>query len=104
MCLLFGDAVLSVLTDSLLTGLSLIATSTKYFKRGAAKALIVPMLEIADAQGLKTYLEATPAGKPVYEKLGFREVDALEFNLDELTKDHHGVYKLCIMIREPVKQ
>lgn len=85
-------------------GLSLISTSTKYFKRGAAKALIVPMLKIADTEGVKTYLEATPAGKPIYEKLGFREVDSLEFNLDELTKDRHGVYKLCIMIRDPVKQ
>ncbi|KAK7717320.1 hypothetical protein SLS64_002810 [Diaporthe eres] len=85
-------------------GLSLISTSTKYFKRGAAKALIVTMLKIADAEGVKTYLEATPAGKPIYEKLGFREVDSLEFNLDELTKDRHGVYKLCIMIREPAKQ
>lgn len=59
------------------------------------------MLDIADAEGVKAYLEATPAGKPVYEKMGFREVDSLEFNLDELTKDHHGIYRLCIMIREP---
>lgn len=66
--------------------------------------MIVPMLEIADAEGVKTYLEATPAGKPIYEKLGFQEVEALEFNLDELTTDRHGVYKLCIMIREPIKQ
>jgi hypothetical protein len=62
------------------------------------------MLDIADAEGHRTYLEATRAGKPVYEKLGFREVDALEFNLDELTKDCHGIYRLCIMIREPVKR
>lgn len=62
------------------------------------------MLDIADAQGHRTYLEATPAGKPIYEKFGFREVDTLEFNLDELTKDHHGAYRLCIMIREPVKR
>lgn len=91
------------MTDDML-GLSLIATSTKYFKRGAAKALIIPMLDIADAQGHRTYLEATPAGKPIYEKFGFQEVDTLEFNLDELTKDYHGVYKLSIMIREPVKR
>jgi hypothetical protein len=63
------------------------------------------MLDIADREGHRTYLEATPAGKPVYEKLGFREVDSLEFNLDELTKgQQHGVYKLSIMIREPVSR
>lgn len=64
---------------------------------------MLPMLQIADAEGVRTYLEATPAGKPIYEKLGFREVDTLEFDLDELTEDRHGVYRLCIMIREPVR-
>ena len=49
----------------------------------------------------RTYLEATPTGRPVYEKWGFRVVDVLEFNLDELTPDQHGLYKVSIMIREP---
>lgn len=86
---------------TMIAGLSLICTDPKYHRRGAAKALIVPMLDLADAQGIKAYLEATPAGKPVYEKLGFREVDALEFDLGKLTKNLDGIYKLSIMIRDP---
>ncbi len=83
-------------------GLSLLCTSPKYFRRGAAKALLVPMLEIADREGLRAYLEATPAGRPVYEKLGFREVDALRFELPEATGDDHGgIAVLSVMIREP---
>ncbi|RYP33590.1 hypothetical protein DL767_004705 [Monosporascus sp. MG133] len=82
-------------------GLSVLCTSPKYFKRGAAKALLTPMLEIADAEGLRTILEATATGKPLYEKLGFREVDALKFDLSQLTKDMDGIYELTIMIREP---
>ncbi|KAI1773417.1 acyl-CoA N-acyltransferase [Hypoxylon cercidicola] len=82
-------------------GLSLLCTSTKYYRRGAAKALMLPMLAIADAHGLKTYLEATPQGKPIYEKLGFREVDELTFDLEKLTGSSDGIYKISIMVREP---
>ncbi|RYP77890.1 hypothetical protein DL770_007012 [Monosporascus sp. CRB-9-2] len=82
-------------------GLSVLCTSPKYFKRGAAKALLTPMLEIADAEGLRTILEATPTGKPLYEKLGFRKVDVLKFDVSHLTKDTDGIYEITIMIREP---
>ncbi|RYP48613.1 hypothetical protein DL768_005533 [Monosporascus sp. mg162] len=82
-------------------GLSLLCTSPKYFKRGAAKMLLTPMLEIADAEGLRTILEATPTGKPLYEKLGFRVMDVLKFDLSQLTKDTDGIYEITIMIREP---
>ncbi|KAF2964586.1 hypothetical protein GQX73_g9000 [Xylaria multiplex] len=84
-------------------GLSLLCTSPKYHRRGAAKALLAPMLAIADAAGLRTYLEATPGGRPVYEKLGFRTVEVKEFDLDALTRGKiKETYKLSIMIREPL--
>ncbi|KAI1806016.1 acyl-CoA N-acyltransferase [Daldinia bambusicola] len=83
-------------------GLSLLCTSPKYYRRGAAKALLEPMLAIADAHGLKSYLEATPNGKGVYEKMGFREVDRLTFDLKELTGEDYGdIYHITIMVREP---
>ncbi|KAJ3552330.1 hypothetical protein NPX13_g11140 [Xylaria arbuscula] len=85
-------------------GLSLLCTSPRYHRRGAAKALLAPMLAIADAAGLRCYLEATPGGRPVYEKLGFRVVEVKEFDLDALTSGKmNGCYKLSIMIREPQK-
>ncbi|KAI1502226.1 acyl-CoA N-acyltransferase [Biscogniauxia marginata] len=82
-------------------GLSLLCTAPKYHRRGAAKALMLPMLAIADATGLKTYLEATPTGKPVYEKLGFEVVDEIEIDLRKVTEKYDELYKLSIMIREP---
>ncbi|KAI0423959.1 hypothetical protein F5Y09DRAFT_354214 [Xylaria sp. FL1042] len=83
-------------------GLSLLCTSPAYYRRGAAKTLLTPMLALADAAGLRSYLEATPAGRPIYEKLGFRTVEAEEFDLDALTGgEMKGCYKLSIMIREP---
>ena len=62
------------------------------------------MLAIADAEGLQTYLEATAGGRPVYEKLGFRQVDALRFNLAQVMpgRGRDGeLVELSIMIREP---
>ncbi|KAI1814449.1 hypothetical protein GGS20DRAFT_413331 [Poronia punctata] len=83
-------------------GLSLLCTSPKYFRRGAARALLEPMLAIADREGLRTYLEATPAGYPVYEKLGFRTVEVIEFDLAAMTGGKQKrVDSLTIMIREP---
>ncbi|KAI1099185.1 hypothetical protein F4804DRAFT_92442 [Jackrogersella minutella] len=82
-------------------GLSLLCTSPKYHRRGAAWALTEPMWTLADAHGVKAYLEATPGGKPVYEKWGFREVDELTFDLEKLTDKFKETYKLSIMVREP---
>ncbi|KAK5628705.1 hypothetical protein RRF57_004420 [Xylaria bambusicola] len=86
------------------TGLSLLCTSPKYHRRGAAKALLTPMLAMADTAGLQCYLEATPGGRPVYEKLGFRTVEVKEFDIGALTSGRmKGLYELSIMIREPQK-
>ncbi|KAH6657074.1 hypothetical protein BKA67DRAFT_179069 [Truncatella angustata] len=82
-------------------GLSLICTAPKYHRRGAAKALIMPMLELADANDITAILEATAAGKPLYEKLRFREVDTMDFDLGKLTNGQTGLYQLAMMIRKP---
>ncbi|KAI0842437.1 hypothetical protein F5Y06DRAFT_127584 [Hypoxylon sp. FL0890] len=104
LCQIFFDA-LSNMSEKQnaksMLGLSLLCTSPKFFGKGAAKALMLPMLALADTYDLKTYLEATPGGKPVYEKLGFREVDELTFDLNKLTGKFDDVYKLSIMVREP---
>ncbi|KAI1136200.1 acyl-CoA N-acyltransferase [Hypoxylon sp. FL0543] len=104
LCQIFFDALSNMSEKQnakTMLGLSLLCTSPAYFGKGAAKALMFPMLNLADAHGLKTYLEATPGGKPVYEKLGFKEVDELVFDLKKLTGKFEDVYKLSIMVREP---
>ncbi|KAI1820426.1 hypothetical protein F4861DRAFT_61688 [Xylaria intraflava] len=82
--------------------LSLLCTSPKYYRRGAAKALLTPMLAIADAAGLRSYVEATPSGRPLYEKLGFRTVDVNDVDVTALTKGKiEGIISIAFMIREP---
>ncbi|KAI0857103.1 hypothetical protein F4860DRAFT_372734 [Xylaria cubensis] len=86
-------------------GLSLLCTSPKYFRRGAGKALVVPMLAIADAVGLRSYVEATAAGRPMYEKLGFRTVETKVLDAAAATDGRvKGMSTISIMIREPQPQ
>jgi hypothetical protein len=39
--------------------------------------------DIAQEHGVPAYLEATPAGLPVYKKSGFQELDKFEFDLEK---------------------
>lgn len=43
--------------------------------RGLASKLLKWGLTRADAEGVETYLSASPEGKLMYEKYGFRSVD-----------------------------
>ncbi|KAI1751386.1 hypothetical protein F4782DRAFT_195184 [Xylaria castorea] len=83
-------------------GLSLLCTTPKYFRRGAGEALVVPMLAIADAMGLRSYVEATHAGRHLYEKLGFRMVETKVLDATAATGGRvKGMSTISIMIREP---
>lgn len=62
--------------------LELIATRPEFQGKGAAGMLMRWGLEKADEEGVETYLEASPAGKPIYEHFGFQEVDRLVHNLE----------------------
>ncbi|KAH9900295.1 acyl-CoA N-acyltransferase [Xylariomycetidae sp. FL2044] len=85
-------------------GLSLLCTAPRYHRRGIGRALLEPILQAADRIGLRTYLEASPAGVPLYEKLGFGVVDVIAYDLSELTSRYEGVHHLQVMIREPGKR
>lgn len=39
--------------------------------------------EIAQKHGVPAFLEASPAGLPVYQKAGFQEVDRFVFDLEK---------------------
>ncbi|KAJ6536947.1 acyl-CoA N-acyltransferase [Mycena capillaripes] len=79
--------------------LSLICTHPKYQGQGLAAALIKPVLDIADAEGMTAYLEALPSAKAVYEHYGFKTVDTEEYDLAKSGRE--GTRVLYIMVREP---
>ncbi|KAH9221010.1 acyl-CoA N-acyltransferase [Leptodontidium sp. 2 PMI_412] len=62
--------------------LEIIATRPEYQGKGAAGKLLRWGIQKSDEEGTETYLEASPDGKPIYEHLGFREVERLVVELE----------------------
>ncbi|KAF4264246.1 hypothetical protein CNMCM8714_007639 [Aspergillus fumigatus] len=58
--------------------LEMLGTRPEYAGQGLASKLLRWGLERADEVGLETYLSASPAGRPLYEKFGFRVVEERE--------------------------
>lgn len=60
-------------------------------------------MQRADKEGLLIWLEATPAGHPVYEHFGWKTVDSVEIDLSDFGgKDKgYGIYKYFGCIRMP---
>ncbi|CAG7940273.1 unnamed protein product [Penicillium nalgiovense] len=75
--------------------LDMLGVQDSYQGRGLGSKLLKWGLTRADAEGLEVYLSASPAGKPLYEKNGFREVD---------TFSPFPGYVQVAMLRSPNKQ
>ncbi|KAK8042718.1 hypothetical protein PG994_013201 [Apiospora phragmitis] len=78
--------------------LSVLCVHSSYQGCGVSTALLKPMLDLADQQGVTAYLEALENATPVYEKLGFKKVDEIVY--DESKTGHEGVLRIDIMLRE----
>ncbi|CAM1508042.1 Fc.00g048900.m01.CDS01 [Cosmosporella sp. VM-42] len=63
--------------------LELIAVRKEWMGKGAASSLMRWGVNLADAEGLPCFLEATPNARPVYEKYGFRVVSEDELESSE---------------------
>ncbi|KAK7537969.1 acyl-CoA N-acyltransferase [Phyllosticta citricarpa] len=79
--------------------LHLLVTHPDHQGRGAGRLLLRWGFERADAARLPVYIEATPAGLPVYQKAGF---EALERHTFDLTKyGLEGTETHTVMVRRP---
>jgi GNAT superfamily N-acetyltransferase len=69
-------AITLVLGDDL--GIHYVATEADHRRQGLATRLLTGLLDRAGADGMRTAtLQASPDGRPVYRRMGFREVDLL---------------------------
>ncbi|KAL2068027.1 hypothetical protein VTL71DRAFT_16125 [Oculimacula yallundae] len=62
--------------------LEIICTRPEYQGKGAGGKLLRWGIEKSDADRTETYLEASPDGLPIYEHLGFKEVERLVVELE----------------------
>ncbi len=74
-----GAVIGTILTwkhDARNASLGMVIVDPRYQGRGIGKRLM--RLALRDVAGRAVMLNATPAGQPLYEKLGFKTVDAVE--------------------------
>ena len=83
--------------ENMTTVLTIICTHPDYQRQGAATAMVRWGIQRAEELGIPLYLDASPAGRPVYERLGFHYLQDLVFETDKWggQKD----YVLACMIR-----
>ena len=75
------------------------ATSPGFQKRGLASRLLRIIMDMADSEVRKIYIEASDVGFPVYEKLGWRLVGTVEVDLTRWGSV--GVRRNGVMLRNP---
>ncbi len=78
-----------------------IATLPEYQGQGCASVLLKSGLEIVDTRKAKVFLEATPQGRPLYEKFGWKFVDEMVFDLGKYGCS--GVQRITCMMREAIE-
>jgi hypothetical protein len=61
--------------------------------------LLEHVIALAEAEGRRIYLEASPSGHPLYEKLGWKDVDLITIDLRKWGVDLSDCN--WIMLREP---
>ena len=83
-------AVLMKLPD-----LASLGVDPEFGGQGIASDLLQHVLGVAEEAGLPLYLEATPAGTPVYRKNGFTELGTVNVLGEHI--DHH----LTVFIKRP---
>lgn len=68
-------------------------------RQGVGSSLMRWAIEYAQSKNGMIYLEATPAGAPLYEKLNFEVKDKFEIDLEPY--GGHGTYEEVAMIWQP---
>jgi len=78
-----------------------LATKKSYRRRGISSTLMRWGMEYATKRGVPIYVEATPDGRPLYEKLGFETLDTWSIDMEQ--HGGAGTYTEAGMIWSPLK-
>jgi GNAT superfamily N-acetyltransferase len=79
--------------------LALLATNSRYRRRGAGSLLVEWGIKLSNETGLPCYLQTSEQGRRLYRHYGLRDIDTVQFNLEDHGLD--GVERMTEMSREP---
>jgi GNAT superfamily N-acetyltransferase len=80
--------------------MGILAVVPAYQRLGLGKAMLAPVLKMADKEGKKTYIEASEAGEKLYRRLGWVETGD-KLSLDFTKYGAEGRVDVQLMMREP---
>ena len=94
-------------TDQTITDLGSLAVSSRHQSHGVGGALLHQGMSRADSEGLLIWLEATPAGHPVYEHYGWKTVESISVRLQDFVGNPReqsgwGTYRMSGCLRMPM--
>jgi GNAT superfamily N-acetyltransferase len=80
--------------------MAILCVGPEWQRMGVGKRLLEWGLEKADREGLEVWIEASPAGKGLYEKMGWREVGVLDVDLVKWGGKEGEAERTVSMLRE----
>jgi GNAT superfamily N-acetyltransferase len=86
--------------------MGLLSSSPKFQRRGCATMLLKHVLDMADSEGRLCYIEATPMGLSVYQRLGWEIIDRLDLNIASEEEKEKGIRRDVVnwtLMRKPQK-
>ncbi|CAI7611533.1 unnamed protein product [Penicillium glandicola] len=93
------EADARIMSDGPFLTLDYLTTDPSFWRRGVGRMLVRSGLQIADQQGIKTYVMSEPAALKLYLSLGFQLVDTVSVDYS-----HYGGTEPMVMyflVREP---
>jgi GNAT superfamily N-acetyltransferase len=70
-------------------------------RMGVGRKLLMHMLEKADRRGVECWTDASPIGLKLYRSLGWIDIGATEYNLEDWGGKKGAVHKVVGMVRKP---
>ncbi|KAF1935176.1 hypothetical protein EJ02DRAFT_460598 [Clathrospora elynae] len=80
--------------------LHILATDPEHHRRGAGAMLVDWGVRKADSAQLPSFLESSPMGRPLYERMGFRPKEVVMWDLKKYGLE--GTDNSTVMLREPL--
>ena len=89
-----------MLADRYIQDIHVFAVHPRHQKRGAGRALVQFVVDMADTTGLPVYLEATQSSMPLYKKLGFERIPESVIHRAEVLGTDTDV-EVPLMVKQP---